>query len=39
VKRLVRASKRPLIMLIPVPKLQYTVEMEQVVMEETGGTW
>jgi hypothetical protein len=38
VKRLVRAPKRPLMMLIPVPELQYTVEMGQVITEEAGST-
>ena len=36
VKRLVRVSKRPLIMLMLVPELQYAVEAGQAVMEEIG---
>jgi hypothetical protein len=38
VKKLVRAPKRPLIMLIQVPELQCTVETGQAVTEETGST-
>jgi hypothetical protein len=36
VKRLVRVLKRPLIMLMLVPELQYVVEAGQAVMEEIG---